>query len=121
MDEAPPTPPSTLPDELVELVENCSPAELDALVQYAESLANARETSPEETSREVDEAEQQERDAAAADGEHNDRTERPDGVPAKASTTIKEINGNRYYYWQWRDGDQVRSKYKGPVEGNTNS
>ncbi len=28
--------------------------------------------------------------------------------------TIKEINDNRYY-WQWREGDTVTSKYKGPV------
>ena len=41
--------------------------------------------------------------------------ELPDDVPAKATTTIKEINGNRYYYWQWRDGEKIRSKYKGPV------
>ena len=39
----------------------------------------------------------------------------PDDVPAKATITIKEINDNRYYYWQWREGDQVKSKYKGPV------
>ncbi|WP_121744925.1 hypothetical protein [Natronorubrum halophilum] len=39
----------------------------------------------------------------------------PDDVPAKATITIKEINDNRYYYWQWRKGDKIKSKYKGPV------
>ena len=39
----------------------------------------------------------------------------PDDVPAKATITIKEINDNRYYYWQWREGEKVTSKYKGPV------
>ena len=39
----------------------------------------------------------------------------PDDVPAKAAITIKEINDNRYYYWQWREDDSVTSKYKGPV------
>jgi hypothetical protein len=39
----------------------------------------------------------------------------PDDVPGKATITIKEINDNRYYYWQWRDGEKIRSKYKGPV------
>ncbi|ELY26512.1 hypothetical protein C500_15155 [Natrialba magadii ATCC 43099] len=39
----------------------------------------------------------------------------PDDVPAKATITIKEINDNRYYYWQWRDGEKIRSQYKGPV------
>ncbi|WP_158303770.1 hypothetical protein [Natronomonas pharaonis] len=31
---------------------------------------------------------------------------------------IKEINDNRYYYWQWRDGDRIKSKYKGPVSSD---
>jgi hypothetical protein len=39
----------------------------------------------------------------------------PDDVPAKATITIKEINNNRYYYWQWREGEKIRSQYKGPV------
>jgi len=39
----------------------------------------------------------------------------PDDVPAKATITIKEINDNRYYYWQWREGDKIKSKYKSPV------
>jgi hypothetical protein len=29
----------------------------------------------------------------------------------KGSIRIKSINGNRYAYLQWRDGDKVRSKY----------
>jgi hypothetical protein len=32
-----------------------------------------------------------------------------------SSSADKEINDSRYYYWQWRDGDTIRSKYKGPV------
>jgi hypothetical protein len=27
----------------------------------------------------------------------------------------EEINNNRYYYWQWREGEKVKSKYKSPV------
>ncbi len=37
--------------------------------------------------------------------------------PRKATITIKEINDNRYY-WQWREGHKVTSKYKGPVNLN---
>lgn len=33
--------------------------------------------------------------------------------------TVKEINDNRYYYWQWREGDSIRSEYKGPVGSDT--
>jgi hypothetical protein len=39
----------------------------------------------------------------------------PDDVPSKVTITIKEINDNRYYYWQWREGDKIKSKYKAPV------
>lgn len=45
-----------------------------------------------------------------------DRGDVPDGVPRKASVTTKEINGNRYHYWQWREGEKVKSKYKGPAD-----
>jgi len=42
----------------------------------------------------------------------------PDEVPAKATITNKEINDNHYYCWQWRDGEKVRSQYKGPVDSD---
>lgn len=51
-----------------------------------------------------------------ANSTNQDTSERPEGVPSKASVTIKEINDNRYYYWQWREGDTIKSKYKGPVD-----
>jgi hypothetical protein len=64
--------------------------------------------------------------------EHRDRIERiskqaegvdvqsvpddlPDGVPSKATLTTKTINNNDYYYWQWREGDNIKSKYEAPV------
>jgi len=40
----------------------------------------------------------------------------PDDVPTKATITVKEINDKRYYYWQWREGEKVKSKYKSPVD-----
>jgi len=30
--------------------------------------------------------------------------------------TIKEINDNRYCYWQWRERKKVKSKYKSQVD-----
>ncbi|SDY87632.1 hypothetical protein [Halopenitus persicus] len=35
-------------------------------------------------------------------------------VPTKATIPIKEIKDHRYYYRQWREGEKVTSKYKGP-------
>jgi hypothetical protein len=73
---------------------------------YAETLAEHKER---ETR--LDESADQEE----VEGRPDDL---PDDVPAKATITIKEINDNRYDYWQWREGDTVTSKYKGPVNPN---
>jgi hypothetical protein len=103
MSYSPPTPPEGLPDDIVETLDTHSPEVLRHIARYAEELAEYRE-----------------REARLA--EHDDKEELeerpedlPDDVPSKATITIKEINDNRYYYWQWREGDKVRSKYKGPV------
>jgi len=103
MSDSPPTPSTSLPAAVVDSLGDCSPEQLRQIASYAEELADYRE---QETSSEESE------NKAKSDGEHEDL---PDDVPAKATTTIKEINGNRYYYWQWRDGDQIKSKYKSPV------
>jgi hypothetical protein len=103
MSPSPPTPPNDLPTALVDALEACSPAQLSNVADYTEALAAYRE-----------------REAAAADenldGEGTD--DRPDDVPAKASLTIKTINDNRYSYWQWREGDKIKSKYRGPASGD---
>ncbi len=113
-----PEPPAELSADVVDAIEGCSSAELEALAQYAEALAAYRATSqpgePDRESTDDDVDDETDSDRTAVD-----TSDRPERVPAKASTTIKEINGNRYYYWQWRDGDQVRSQYKGPVESDS--
>lgn len=37
------------------------------------------------------------------------------GVSAKASIVTKTINENRYYYFQWREGDRIKSEYIAPM------
>ncbi|OVE82949.1 hypothetical protein [Natronolimnobius baerhuensis] len=103
MSDEPPKPPAELPDDLGDAITDYSSDQLRRIAHYAEALA-----------------EYQEREARLAEkSDSSDIEERsadlPDDVPSKATTTIKEINDNRYYYWQWRDGDQIKSKYKGPV------
>ena len=104
MSYEPPTPSAGLPTELVEILNESSPEQLQEVAHYAEELAEhiERESCLEKKS---DEAEVEERS--------NDL---PDDLPTKATITIKEINDNRYYYWQWREGEKVTSKYKGPVD-----
>ena len=97
--DEPPIPPTSLSAELVDALNQSTPKQLRDIATYAEELAERKER---ETYRE----EEPDRDEA---------DDLPDGVPAKATITIKEINDNRYYYWQWRDGNQVRSQYKSPV------
>ena len=99
MSYEPPTPPAELPTDLVDSLNGYSPDQLQHVARYAEELAEhkAREARLKEES-----------DADEID-------DLPEDVPSKATITIKEINDNRYYYWQWRDGEKVKSKDKGPV------
>lgn len=36
-------------------------------------------------------------------------------APERASLTVKQINSNKYVYWQWRDGEQIQSEYIGSM------
>jgi hypothetical protein len=103
MSYEPPTPPAELPTDIVNTLNDYSPEQLQHVARYTEELAEhkAREARLEEESEE---------------DEINERPDDlPDVVPSKATITIKEINDNRYYYWQWREGNKIKSKYKEPV------
>ena len=103
MSYEPPIPPAELPTDIVNTLNAYSPDQLQQVARYAEELAahKAREARLEEES------------------DNDEIDERPDDlpedVPSKATITIKEINDNRYYYWQWREGEKIKSKYKAPV------
>jgi hypothetical protein len=106
MSYEPPTPPQELSTDVVDTLDDYSPELLRHIARYAEELA-----------------EYHEREARLAENEENNQVEErpedlPDDVPSKATITVKEINDNRYYYWQWREGDRVLSKYKGPANAN---
>jgi len=106
MSYEPPTPPAELPTDIVNTLTGYSPDQLQHVARYAEALAehNAREARLK---------------GKSDDNEVDERPDDlPDDVPSKATITIKEINDNRYYYWQWRDGEKIRSQYKGPVNSN---
>jgi len=102
----PPTPPANLPTEIVNTLNESEPEQLRDVASYAEALAEYKEREA-RLEEEADDTDVEERP-----------DDLPDDVPAKATITIKEINDNRYYYWQWREGDSVTSKYKGPVNPN---
>jgi len=103
MSYEPPTPPADFPTELVNRLNKSSPNRLREIASYADTLAEHKER-------------EARLDEQSDEGDIEERPEDlPDDVPMKATITIKEINDNRYYYWQWRDGEKIRSKYKGPV------
>lgn len=106
MSHEPPSPPTNLSTEIVDTLDESSPECLRDVARYAEALAEhkERETRLEEDTDNADVEEQPD--------------DPPDDVPTKATITIKEINDNHYYYWQWRDGERVKSKYKGPVNAD---
>lgn len=86
MSYEPPTPPSELPTEIVDTLDDYSPELLDHVARYAEELAEYR----------VREAHLAEKDD---EDEIEERSEDlPEDVPSKATITVKEINNNRYYY-----------------------
>ncbi|KAA9396500.1 hypothetical protein Har1130_17730 [Haloarcula sp. CBA1130] len=87
-----------LPSGLTDECRSLSADQLRVLAKYAESLA-----------------EHQDRHEDEKEATKNEPDDRPDDVPAGASVTVKEINDNRYRYWQWRDGDRIKSKYIGPA------
>ena len=98
-----PTPPQEIPTDVVDTLDDYSPELLRHVASYAEELAEYRERTEHFACE----------DSNPGAKEQSD--DLPDEVPSKATITIKEINDNRYYYWQWREGDKVKSKYKAPV------
>ncbi|AWB28402.1 hypothetical protein [Halococcoides cellulosivorans] len=103
MTHEPPIPPANLPTEVVNTLNEATAERLREIATYAEALAEHKEReAPVKKAADQDEVEERPDDL-------------PADVPAKATITIKEINDNRYYYWQWRDGEKVKSKYKAPV------
>nr|WP_229504804.1 hypothetical protein [Natrinema versiforme] len=103
MSYEPPTPSANLPTEIVNTLNESTPEHLRDVATYAEELAEHKERKA----------------CLEEEGDQDEMEERPedlpDDVPSKATITIKEINDNRYYYWQWREGDKIKSKYKAPV------
>jgi len=103
MSYEPPTPPRELSTKIINTLNSQGPEQLNHIAIYSDKLAKHKER--EERLKEENKNEK-----------HVERPDDlPDEVPLKATITIKDIKNNRYYYWQWREGDKVKSKYKGPV------
>ena len=106
MSDAPETPDS-IPATVADAIDRQDVETLQDIAAYADALAEYRATVKDDL---IDAVED---DAASLD-EQDD--EIPDDVPSKATLVQKEINENRYWYYQWREDDSVKSQYKGPVD-----
>ncbi|MFB9808495.1 hypothetical protein ACFFQF_29200 [Haladaptatus pallidirubidus] len=121
-----PQPSDLLPKYLVEGLQKQDSETLQAIAHYAQELrvyraarAEAERTAAANT-HQIEQATAEELAAKAhAKGIPEDiadwSTIFEKGVPAKASIVRKTINDNEYYYFQWREGDRIRSEYLAPV------
>jgi len=93
-----PTPPPELDDisdEIRDALTAHDGATLRAVSDYLEELAAWKDHHGDE-------------DAPATDATEPEAY--PDGVPERATVSVTEIGGTKYYYYQWRDGDDIESK-----------
>ncbi|MDG5761883.1 hypothetical protein QA600_21410 [Natronococcus sp. A-GB1] len=91
------------PKYILEGLEKQSPETLREIAQIATEMADEKERQL-ETGLEEQEVDDQ--------PENLDR----DDAPTSATLTTKEISGNQYYYWQWREGEKIKSEYIRPVD-----
>lgn len=101
-----PDAPDDLAQYVIDWLDRQDPQTLRQIATHAENLASWKEVHAEA-------AKEEEEDVVRED--RTDDSDRPEGVPAKANIVEKNINKNRYYY-QWREGEKEKSKYKGPVD-----
>jgi hypothetical protein len=90
------------PKYILNGLEKQSPKTLREIAQIASEIAERTEQQLEK------ELEEQ-----AVDNQLDD-LDRQD-APSRATLTTKKINGNQYYYWQWREGKKIKSEYIRPV------
>ncbi|WP_247004931.1 hypothetical protein [Halosolutus gelatinilyticus] len=116
-----PTPPPELDDDLRAFLEALGEADLETLrtvATYVDELVawtDAERNAESGSSTGSDEATAGHRDRSAdeeASGSEDppDDPPFPDDVPDGASVSVDEIAGTTYYYFQWREGDEIRSK-----------
>lgn len=112
--ESEPTPPESAPKYLREGLPKQDPETLRAIAEFAEAYADYREQELEDELEEESVGDQippkgwseQQWEETVADVD----------APEKATLTVKTINDNDYFYYQWRDGDSVKSEYVAPVD-----
>lgn len=109
-----PTPPEDAPKYVAEGLEKQDPVTLRNLSRYAEELANYKR---QEIERELEDAADVDEDEVPEewDTDEWEETLEDADAPSGAGITTKTIDGRGYYYYQWREGDKIKSEYLAPV------
>lgn len=98
-----PSPPDDLEPELYAVLEALGELDVETLrtvADYTDELASwAASDAPHESGSESE-----------SESPATDEIPFPDDVPKRASATVTDVDGSEYYYFQWRDGDKIRSK-----------
>lgn len=89
------------------------------VAKYADNLADHKE---QEMERELKENAVEDPDKVPENWDQDEWDEVLKDVeaPSKATLTQKEIDGRLYYYYQWREGDSIKSEYIAPVSPSSN-
>lgn len=111
-----PEPPEPLPKYLVEGVQKQDVDTLRDLIDFAEGMIDYQEAVAErELEEQAADEEPDEWDEDEWQEKKEEALEKAGIFATKATLTIKEIDDNRYYYYQWREGGKTKSQYIAPV------
>jgi hypothetical protein len=117
--ESPPSAPEELPTYLVDALESQSPERLRLASNFALTLAGWKERQAEEeltaqADYDPDDI-PDEWDDEEWDNALEEAIDKAGITSTKGTVTVKTINDNDYYYFQWREGDKIKSQYIAPV------
>jgi len=93
---------------------------LRSIARYASDLADLKERLVQE---EVEAEAVKVKEDKTPDGWDADEwTEqlKDSNAPPRATLTTKTIDSRDYYYYQWREGDKIKSEYVAPVSPKSN-
>ena len=96
-------------DELASLLDDQDPESIRQLARRVHEIADTKMVKQLEAGSDRDDTS----DEVDEDFERDDLDR--DEAPARATLTTKTIHDNDYYYWQWREGDTIKSEYIKPV------
>lgn len=97
------------PNDIIDRLRSQSPGMLRELAQFSLDLADYKAAEHDQDQDDDLDDREDLRDPVDVEG-----VDASDAPAAGAYVNEKEIDQNVYLYWQWRDGDKIRSEYIKP-------